>query len=353
MRNKDNIKELINYFQSIERNTFQYDENAMVTTSNKNSYQPLSIKILSVLGGLLACAVFVSFLFMIKIYNSAFSALILGVFCIISSIWINKRFDKIIFDTLSVSFFLIGFVLLGISLDKFNANATMISAVFIVIALILLRISQNYIQSFVSILIIHGSILTLILFNKFYDGLYVYIAVLALIFSYLNLKEAKIITSNKIFTKIYNPIRVGLVFSFLSVLIYINLSTIQSNPFIYFWIDSLLMIIVVLYVANLLLEKMNVTNLLSKSTIIGLIAITLLPTILSPAIAGCILIILLSFWVNHKTGLIIGIIALIYFIAQYYYDLHFTLLTKSILLFSSGVLFLFLYYIVHKKLDTI
>ena len=40
----------------------------------------------------------------------------------------------------------------------------------------------------------------------------------------------------------------------------------------------------------------------------------------------------------------------IYFISQYYYDLNFTLLTKSILLFSSGVLFLLLYLFTHKNL---
>jgi len=89
-----------------------------------------------------------------------------------------------------------------------------------------------------------------------------------------------------------------------------------------------------------------------KSGIYALSILLLLPTVLSPAISGAILIILLSFLVNYKTSLVIGIAAFIYFVSQYYYDLHFTLLTKSILLFSSGILFLGLYLLTHKKLTS-
>ena len=57
-------------------------------------------------------------------------------------------------------------------------------------------------------------------------------------------------------------------------------------------------------------------------------------------------------WVNYKTGLVIGIISFIYFISQYYYDLNFTLLTKSIILFSSGIVFILFYLFTNKKLNT-
>jgi len=78
----------------------------------------------------------------------------------------------------------------------------------------------------------------------------------------------------------------------------------------------------------------------------------LVSTIFSPSISGAMIIVLLSFLVNYKTGLAIGIISLIYFISQYYYDLNFTLLTKSIILFSSGIVFLLFYLFTTKKLNS-
>jgi len=77
-----------------------------------------------------------------------------------------------------------------------------------------------------------------------------------------------------------------------------------------------------------------------------------LPTAFSPVILGILLIILLSFLVNYKLGLSVGILTFIYFICQYYYDLNYTLLTKSILLFSSGILFLIFYIFIHKYLGS-
>jgi uncharacterized membrane protein len=101
-----------------------------------------------------------------------------------------------------------------------------------------------------------------------------------------------------------------------------------------------------------LFDVLNITKTQHKTVIYIFTVLSLLPTALAPAILGAILIMLLSFSVNYKTGLVVGVIAFIYFVSQYYYDLNFTLLTKSILLFSSGVFFVALYLFTHKKLTT-
>jgi uncharacterized membrane protein len=87
-----------------------------------------------------------------------------------------------------------------------------------------------------------------------------------------------------------------------------------------------------------------------KTTIYALSFVLLLSTAMSPAIAGALLIILLAFMVNHKTGFAVGIISFIYFVSQFYYDLGYTLLLKSILMFSTGVLFMLIYLFTYKKL---
>ena len=48
---------------------------------------------------------------------------------------------------------------------------------------------------------------------------------------------------------------------------------------------------------------------------------------------------------------VLAIIALIYFVSRYYYDLNLTLLTKSIVMMVSGVLFLIAFALLRKKLN--
>ena len=314
--------------------------------NNKEETQSLSIKILSVFGGVLASLAFLAFFSITGLYDSNIGLLVFGITCIVGAILISKVFDKIIIDTISISFFIVGFILLFIGLKITN---NLIYVIFIAIAFSSLMIVRNYILSFVSILIINGSILALIIFNEGYNLIHLYVSCLTLIVSYWFLKEAKIITTNKVLSKLYNPIRIGLIFSFISGMTFLGKKGMLPMSPGYIWLSSGVIIPAIMYLISVLFDILNITKIRHKTVIYIFTVLTLLPTAFSPAIPGAVLIILLSFLVNHKTGLALGIIAFIYFISQYYYDLNFTLLTKSILLFSSGVLFIILYLFTRKK----
>lgn len=353
MKNKENIKELLDYLRTTEAKELQFDEEAIVSAYQKNSgNQSLAIKILSVFGGLLASLAFLGFLFIAGLYDSGLGLLIFGTLCIAGAIWTNKAYDKIIIDTLSVSSFIIGFILFGFGLGKLQLAENIICTVFILVALFSLSVVQSYILSFVSVLIINGSILTLIISNGCYNLIHVYVAELALVITCVFLKEAKLITLGKALCKLYNPLRIGLVFSFLSGLAILGKKGILPLSPGYIWMSSGIIIPTIMYLLSNLLKILEISKTRHKAGIYVFSFLLLLPTVLSPAISGAILIMLLSFLVNYKTGLVIGVIAFVYFISQYYYDLHFTLLTKSILLFSSGVLFIVLYLFTYKKLTS-
>jgi len=353
MRNKDDIKELLDYFQNAEEKPLKFDEEAIVTAYQKdNDNQSLPIKILSVFGGILASLAFLGFLFIAGLYNSDVALLLFGGIFIAASIWINKQYDKIIIDTISVSSFIIGFILLGFGCEQLNINESILSIIFIIIALISLSIVQNYILSFVSIQVINGSILALIMLNNAYDLIHVYVSILSLTMTYFFLREAKIITTHKALSNLYNPVRIGLVFSFISGLVFLGKKGILPASPGYTWLSSVIIISVIVYLISGLFDFLKITDIRHKTGIYIFTVLVLLPTALSPAIPGAVLIILLSFFVNYKTGVVLGIISLIYFVSQYYYDLDFTLLTKSILLFSTGVLFIALYLFTCKKLDS-
>jgi hypothetical protein len=331
----------------------EFDDDAIVSSYQKNNgTQSLAIKILSVFGGVLASLAFLGFLLIAGLYDSKAGLLTFGCIFLFIAILVNKKYDKIVLDAVSVSFFILGFILLGFGFNQLDVNNNTICVMFVIIALASIVIAQNYILSFISILIISGSILTLILSNKYEDLIHLYVSAFALILTYWFLKEAKIVTTNKALFKLYNPIRIGLTFSFIAGFAFLGIRWIHWFSPGYVWLSSVIIISAISYLVSGLFDVLNITKKWHKAVVYIFTVLVLLPTAFSPAISGAILIILLSFLVNYKTGFVLGIIAFIYFISQYYYDLNFTLLTKSMLLFSSGVLFLVLYLFTHKKLTT-
>ena len=349
MRDKEEIKELLDHLQTTEGEGLTFDEDAIAAACLKNDGQSLPIKILSVFGGILSSCAFLGFLFITGLFDSETGLLILGAICTAAAIWIDKTYDKIIMDTLSVSSYIIGFILLGFAFGETHMSGDSICCVFIVIALVSLVIAHGYVLSFISVMIINGSILTLIIMNDVGELIHIYVAALAFTISYFFLKEARIITTNRGLSNLYNPIRIGLVFSFLSGLIFLSIRDLIDMPLNYIWLSSIVIIAAIIYLMPVLFRMLHITGNQYKAGVYVLSLLILLPTALSPAISGAILIMLLSFRVNYKTGLALGVIAFICFVSQYYYDLHFTLLTKSILLFSSGVFFMVLYLFIHTK----
>lgn len=353
MRNKDNIEELLSYLQRKSSKELSFEnENIFKAYQKKEDQQSLAIKILSVFGGLMSGCAFVGFLFLTGLFESNQGLILFGSLCIAGSILLNKAVDKIIIDTISVTFYLIGFVLLGIGLSDSIDDESTICFIFMLIAFCSLLIVQNYIISFVSILMINGCIVALLTFNELNSWMYIYIALIAVFITFLFLNEAKILALKNIFSKLYDPLRSALVFTFLGTFIFVNNEKFFSFSYTYFIIASVVIILAILYVVYHLFKILNISKTQHKTITLVATAVLLAPTANSPAISGAILIILLSFMVNYKTGFGLGIIAFIYFISMYYYDLQFTLLTKSIILFSSGILFLAIYFFTRKKLTS-
>lgn len=351
MKTNDDIKALLDDFQNTAEEPVEFDEAAILAAYEKhNDNQSLPIKILSVFGGILASLAFLGFLFIAGLYDSEVGLLMFGAIFVAGSILINKNYDRIIIDTISVSLYIIGFILIGLALNLLEVDEDPIMFIYILLALGSMSIVQSYIISFVAVLIINASLLGLLIENDAYDLVHGYVTALALGTTYLFLNEAKIITTSVALSKLYNPVRIGLVFSFLLGLACLGKKGMLPLSPNYIWLSAVPIIAVIVYLVSNLFELLDITEKRHKIGIYVFTLLALVPTALSPAISGALLLILLSFLVNYRTGLFLGIISFIYFISQYYYDLKFTLLTKSILLFSTGVVFLAIYLFTHKKL---
>lgn len=170
-------KELLESIRLAEGSTFECDEKAILQAYHKQREQPanLAIKILSIFGGLLATVAFLLFLGLAGLYDTEFGFIIIGSVLIVAAIALNKKYDQLIIDTFSISSYVSGMALLALGLAALEVEQNLINILIGMIAFSSLMITQNYILSFISILTISGSILSLILINDLYNLVHFYI----------------------------------------------------------------------------------------------------------------------------------------------------------------------------------
>ncbi len=354
MRNKEEIQSILHQIQETSQTKIEFDEtNIYEAYQNDNTTRSgLAIKVLSIFSSLIATLAFAGFLLLTGVYSSDYGLLIMGSGFIIGAVVLNTQYDSLQLGTISIAAYVIGYLLLVMALYQFGFNENNISLLFICIALLTLVATQNYLLSFIALLIINACLLVLLITKGNYDWLHVYVALLAFLLTFVMLAEAQIISINKVFSKLYAPLRTALIFIFLGNLALLGKRYIfpieQLHINLPIWAPSVMIITAILYTVAQILKILKVKKSAQQAGIYLMVLVFLVPTLYSPAISGAALVMLLSFMVNHKTGLALGVLALLYYIGQYYYDLHFTLLSKSIILMISGVLMLMLYFFTRK-----
>ena len=191
MENKEAIAIKIKYFDSMQPEGLNINEAALENAYNQTSHQQsLAIKILSAVGAILACLAFIGFLFITGLFDSKAVTFILGALCIVVPIVINKVKNYIIIDTISISIYLIGYVLLAFSAELFHFSNQQIPYAFIIIALLSLVLVQSYMMSFLSIFIITCSTI-LICIDHTSHGLHFFNIIIAIMLG-LAIEEANI-----------------------------------------------------------------------------------------------------------------------------------------------------------------
>lgn len=353
MKNPNKLESLIEVFQSYAPSELSLNHEAISKAYENNRYeQSLTLKVLSIFGGLLASITFLGFLVLLGFNDSGATLLTLGIFAIVGAILVNKNYSEILLDTISVSTFIIGFLLVGYGLHLLKVDENIICITYIIISLCTVVVLQNYLLSFFSTLIVHGSILTLIIKNNAAASIHIFTLVLSSATTYLFMNEGKIITFNKAFNNLYRPIKAAFVLSLLLLLACYTEKILPPEAHRLQWQCSVVFFINILLVVRIMLAKLSFTKLFQKVVAYGICLVALVPTVLAPAIAGSLLVLLLSFLVSYRTAFVLSIMSFLYAMSRFYYDLHYTLLTKSLLMFGTGISFLIAYWFIVKKLST-
>ncbi|MBR9855034.1 MAG: DUF4401 domain-containing protein [Algicola sp.] len=352
MEQLKNIMAWLDAIRSSEGEGFNFNVDAIKNQYNSDQKEQsnLAIKILSIFGGLLAAMAFIGFLIILKIYESDVEVVVLGVGFLVSSIILARIFKKLFIDTFAVALFILGIILFVLGLKTMDFGDTVAVFWVIFISLLTLLLSKNYILIFISVVNIGASFLVFIALQNIYDAIHFYIALYVCAMTCFFLLEANLLTSFRSWVKFYDPVRIGLIFCFLFGLIAIGKKDLVPISQEYLWISSILIFLLLMVMVSQIIKTLGIESLNQKIWIYTLSTIVLLPTLYAPSISGALLLILLTYKVNYKTGFAIGAIALIYFVVQYYYDLNLSLLVKSIILFASGIAFLLLYLYISKYL---
>lgn len=353
MHKEVNTSGLLEKFSAIAGDTFTYDEGAIHESyaSLRDNRSSLSIKALSVFGGLLATLTFLGFLALAEVYESELASMLLGVGFIAVAIYLNKMYSRLIIDTASITLYVAGVFLFVFALSLMDSHDNLAAIIVILMGLCTLYVTQNFMLSFVAAVTISSSVLSMIFTNRVFYMAHVYIGCNAVLLVYWILHEAKIIAQRNKLSKLYDPLRIALIVSFLLGLIVIGKKGIIPIVHNTVWLSTILLAPAVAYTIYQTIRALKVTSPQTKIAIYSLSVLFLVPTGLAPSILGAILVVLLCFLVNYKTGLVFGLVGLIYFISQYYYDLNLTLLVKSIILFASGVILLLFYVFLSKKFN--
>ncbi|MET0243590.1 MAG: DUF4401 domain-containing protein [Flavitalea sp.] len=338
------------------RNNFQpalvADESAIAAEIENNDHHKTGVilKILSVAGGVLASIAFIGFLALANLFESETAIAVLGFLSFAASIFLISIVDKLFVTTVIVSFYIMGYVLIGAGLGFQNVDTVIICILFVALALISLLLTQNWIFAFISVLVINGSIIGIILSGN-HNNINLYVPFAVIVFLLITLNEAMIVTAHRKLSKLYEPLRLGTLISLLAGLALTGVRDLITLDYRLVSITAIVSIAAMFFLAFRLFRVLEIEKPSTKALVICLGILFLIPTIMSPAIPGSLLIILVCFYVNYKPGLIIGIISLVFFISRYYYDLNLTLLSKSLILMLSGVIFLLCYFVTVKKLE--
>ncbi|MFA6885058.1 MAG: DUF4401 domain-containing protein [Paludibacteraceae bacterium] len=356
MGNDDTIKTAMGYFKEIESHPLNMDEEAIFSECRKEEQNiSLSIKIVTVFGSLLASVIFSLLLYWLS-DDSNPARILCGIFFLCCTIFFSRMSDKLFLNVIVISSYLTGFFIMSLALSESIQSDAVVCIVLIFFAFVILCVIQNPIVAFLSILIIAFNLEKLTICAHSIELFSLFMISLSLLLMLVYRNEAKILSWRHHISRVYLPIRSGLTFSFIS-LFFVPIwfskdleCLLPMSPSVFGYATNLFFILLIGYQLYHTFPILGITRKWHKVSICAFICLALLHT--TAALSASVLVILLSFHVNNKIGLVLGILAFLYFLCLYYYDMRFSLLTKSLLLFSTGVLFSAIYiflYRIHAK----
>lgn len=295
-------RELIDRWRSRAEVPFTVDETGLAAQLEEDLHEESApaVRALSGLGGFLSSLVFLLFLWLTDVLSQPVPALSLGTALLLTTIWLGRRRRQTFLATTTVCGYLLGAGLMMIGLPPDIPDNLLVLPV-LALAALTLALTRQYYLVFLATASLPACMLYLHLVDR--QPIWVWVAVVATAaaLSAVTFGEHRLIHDRRL-----PPLRTGLVFGLLMSLVWFR------------W-------------GHWLVPGE------------GALSFASVP------FAGSIFLLMLSYRNQHFFGVASGVAGLLYFTVQYYYDLRWTLLDKSLVLMAAGLLLLLAYFLLHRK----
>lgn len=337
-----------------EGEDFIYDR-AKINEDTQQQTPPLvnlPVKLLTMLGGILASLFLLGFLLVSGLYDSPTGMLVAGLLLLVGSVVLIRLRKDVLLQTSCVSFHIIGYLLFSVGFSGIFQSETALYSLLALLALGIFFAAANPILTFLAVLVVNGSLAAILLDHGAFNLMHGYIGIAAWLLTYVSLREAAFISMGAWFGRTYGPARMGLAVTLVAALVLLVHQKLLSFGITHYWLSGLILAVAVLFVVSRVMRQAGLASGKQQLLVYACCGLVLAPTVLSPAVPGALLVMLTSFYIGHKTSFALGVLALIYFVILYYYDLQFTLLQKSGILVLSGTLFIGGYLLLQKHLKS-
>ncbi len=342
----DTLQKIINNIRIEYEEELEFDQKEIekAFTASDSSFSNITIKVLSVAGGILAAIFLTGFLFIAGISDSSVSMMITGIIFVTGSIIVNKLVDNLTLDTASITLYIVGVVIFSIGFMETSDSHNWLCFILIGIAMATLFFSESFMLVFLGTLLFHFAIIYYFENRNAVNLMQFPILLCGFTLVWLTLSEARIITFSRKANIIFKPLQAGFFVAFIAELLFITESSFLFPTRYSYLILSLGMgsaTIILLYNVMQSLQSVNIrSRLFVYITALALV----IPTIYAPYISGALLLIVLSFHYGFTSQFIISIGLLIYGTSRFYYNMQISLLNKSIILFATGLVIIGTWY---------
>ena len=200
---------------------------------------------------------------------------------------------------------------------------------------ILLAISSDSLQKVISSVLILLCLWGAIHLSQSFVLIHPLLGVTAVGMAYLWIHEARLLSKYPSLAQVLQPVGLGLPLG-MGLLLILTVNRELYSEFIDQWAISTVCIgVALLYAVYRVMHYYKAVRWFWLVAI-GLLAV-LIPTIPAPGIAFSLLVIALGFFRAHKVLLTLGLVSLVAFTIAFYYNMHLSLLWKSLALFLAGL----------------
>lgn len=315
------------------------------TTVGKEMNLPFIVKFLSVFGGVTTMS-FVLFLYvLLQLHHNHVATLITSGLFVLSSVMLSRNKLSLLFNSFAITMYISGIIWGIYSMQRIGYSDEAAFAVIGVVGIIAWLFSGSYLLKTLCVITTGGALIT-----SNYTSIKIHLHVLIYLYTALffiaTAFEHKLLSKEYKVSPLFYSLRAGSMFLLVYLLGLLSFNT-PDFEVKYNWISSIPFAVILFYLTHLLNIKLEVKSPVYSFLIAGVICLS---AFMAPYLLGGLTILLLSFYVNYRTGIGVGILAVIYSVSRYYYDLELTLLEKSGVMFGTGLCFVLIYLILKKNL---